>query len=1105
MSKSSTHCGPWSFRQRVALLTVLLFLGVSATGWAKKKDKEDEKEDKAITSSLVNGLKFRSIGPAFASGRIADFAVNPDNPSEFYVGVASGNIWKTTNKGVTFSPIFENYGSYSIGCLAMDPSNSHIIWAGTGENNHQRALAYGDGVYKSMDGGKSWKNMGLKESRQIGMIAIDPNNTNVVYVAAEGSVWGPGGQRGLYKTTDGGETWNKVLDISEHTGVNNVIFDPRNPDVLYASTEQRRRHVHTKIGGGPESAIYKSTDAGANWRKLTKGLPSGHVGGIGLAISPVNPDVLYAIIEAERSTGGFFRSTDRGESWEKRNSHHSSGQYYNEIYCDPVDVDKVYSMETVSKVTTDGGKTWENLGLKARHVDDHALWIDPNNTDHFIIGGDGGVYITYDAGENYRHVSNLPITQYYRVTVDNSKPFYWVYGGTQDNNSMGGPSRSIANGVVSDDWVVTLGGDGFWNRVDPKNPDIVYSEYQYGNVYRYDKKSGERIFIKPQPRKGELTYRWNWNAPLIISPHKNTRLYIAANKLFRTNDRGNSWEVISPDLTAQIDRNTWPVMGKYWGPEAVAKDVSTSQYNTIVSLDESPVQEGLLYVGTDDGVIQMAEQASEDPTAWRKITSFPGVPEYTYVSDIFADRFNPDIVYASFDNRKRDDFKPYLLKSTDKGMTWTPIVDGLPENGTVHTIEQDTENPNLLFVGTEFGVFFSPDAGNNWTQLKAGIPTIAVRDLAIHEGETDLVLATFGRGFYILDDYSPLRQLSEQFVEQQAHLFDVPDALMFLEAGTKYGQGSTYFVAENPPVAATFTYYMKETPKTEAQMRRKKEKELFKEGKPIPQPSWREIELQKKEIKPYLLFTITDEQGYVVRRITARPSKGIHRVHWDLRHDATSVVRLRNNQFNPLKDARGGMLIVPGTYKVAMGQVVRGEYTELAAPVAFEAKPLNNTTLPAPDKQELLTFQKEVAEMARVVQGTQRRTQELIRKINHMKQAILATPGLSYDVMERAQAIEKDLEAIRYAFEGDDAKASSEEIPPQPMPIQSRLYTIIRTQWNSTSAVTETSRTSLAILKEIFPPIYQRVKQVANEDIIQLERDLEKAQAPWTPERLPEL
>ncbi len=1105
MRKSSTSCGLGSLRSLAALLTVLLLLGTSATGWAKKRDKEDEKEDKAITSSLISGLKFRNIGPAFASGRIADFAVNPDNPSEFYVGVASGNIWKTTNNGITFKPIFENYGSYSIGCLAMDPNNPHVIWAGTGENNHQRALAYGDGVYKSMDGGKSWKNMGLKESRQIGMIAIDPRNSDVVYVAAEGSVWGPGGQRGLYKTTDGGETWNKVLEISEHTGVNNVIFDPRNPEIMYATTEQRRRHVHTKIGGGPESAIYKSTDAGANWRKLSKGLPSGHVGGIGIAISPVDPDVLYAIIEAERNSGGFFRSTDRGESWVKRSSHHSSGQYYNEIYCDPVDVNKVYSMETVSKVTKDGGKTWERLGLKARHVDDHALWINPDNTDHFIIGGDGGVYITHDAGENYRHVSNLPITQYYRVTVDNSKPFYWVYGGTQDNNSMGGPSRTIANGVVSDDWVVTLGGDGFWNRVDPKNPDIVYSEYQYGNVYRYDKKSAERIFIKPQPRKGELTYRWNWNAPLIISPHKNTRLYIAANKLFRTNDRGNSWEVISPDLTAQIDRNTWPVMGKYWGPEAVAKDVSTSQYNTIVSLDESPVQEGLLYVGTDDGVIQVSEEASEDPASWRKIASFPEVPEYTYVSDIFADRFDENVVYASFDNRKRDDFKPYLLKSTDKGMTWEPIVNGLPENGTVHTIEQDFENPNLLFVGTEFGVFFSPDRGESWTQMKAGLPTIAVRDLAIHEGETDLVLATFGRGFYILDDYSPLRKLSEQFVEQDAHLFDVPDALMFMEAGTKYGQGSTYYVADNPPVAATFTYYMKETPKTEAQMRRKKEKELFKDGKPIPQPTWRELELQKKEIKPYLLFTITDEDGHVVRRITSRPSKGINRVHWDLRHDAASVVNLKDDKFNPLKENRGGMLIVPGTYKVTMGQVVRGTYTELAGPIAFETKPLNNTTLPAPDKNELLAFQKEVAEMARVIQGTQRRTEELIAKVNHIKQAILATPGLSYEVMERAEAIEKELEEIRYAFEGDKAKASWEEIPPQPMPIQYRLYIIIRTQWSSTSAVTETSRNNLEILKENFPPIYKRVKKVATEDILQLERELEKAKAPWTPERLPEL
>ena len=479
---------------------VFLLLLFSVNTFAEKKNKSGDEKNDTIKSADVSGLKFRSIGPAFTSGRIADFAVNPKNHSEYYVAAACGHIWKTTNNGITFEPIFDNYGAYSIGCLKMDPNNPNVIWAGTGENNHQRALGYGDGVYKTVDGGKSWKNMGLKESRQIGMIAIDPGNSNVVYVAAEGSVWGPGGDRGLYKTTDGGENWEKVLEISEHTGVNNVVLHPGNPDIIFATSEQRRRHVHTKIGGGPESALHKSTDGGKTWRKLESGIPSVDKGGMGIAVSPVDPNVWYVIIEAAKEKGGFFKSTDMGESWNKMGDYSSSGQYYNEIYCDPIDANKVYSMDTWSKYTVDGGKTWKNIGNNDRHVDDHAFWVDPDDTKHFMIGGDGGVYETFDGGKKYIHKTNLPVTQFYRVAVDNTEPFYWVYGGTQDNSSFGGPSRNLNNdGVSSCDWVTTLGGDGFWQAIDPTNQDIVYSEYQYGNIYRFDKKSGESINIKPQP------------------------------------------------------------------------------------------------------------------------------------------------------------------------------------------------------------------------------------------------------------------------------------------------------------------------------------------------------------------------------------------------------------------------------------------------------------------------------------------------------------------------------------------------------------------------------------------------------------------------------
>ncbi len=1093
----------------INLFIIILLIGHTSLIWAQKKKKNSsaEKPKTALQSSTFSGLKFRNIGPAFASGRVADFAVNPKKHSEWYVGFASGNLWKTTNNGMTFSPIFDKYGAYSIGALAIDKQNPNVIWAGTGENNHQRALAYGDGIYKSVDGGESWKNMGLKNSRQIGMIAIHPQKENTIFVAAEGSVWGPGGDRGLYKTSDGGKTWKKVLTISENTGVNNVIIDPVHPDIMYATSEQRRRHVFSKIGGGPESAVYKSEDGGETWRKIMKGLPKVDIGGMGIAISPVNTDIVYLIVEAQNKQGGFYRSSDRGESWVKMSGHFASGQYYNEIYADPKDVNKVYSMETVSKVTLDGGKTWKKLGLNKRHVDDHALWVDPDNTDHFLIGCDGGIYMTYNAGKDFFHVSNIPNTQYYRVAVDNTEPFYWVYGGTQDNNSMGGPSQTISSdGISNDKWVVTIGGDGFFQQVDSKDPNIVYSEYQYGNIYRFDKKSGERLFIKPQPAKGELTLKWNWNAPFLISPHNNKRLYIGSNKVFMTNDRGQSWKEISDDLTAKIDRsNTWKVMGKYWYPDAVAKDVSTSQYGTIVTMAESPVKENLLYVGTDDGLIQVCENTAADKPIWRKIAHFSGVPANTYISDIYPSRFDENVVYASFDNRKRDDFKPYLMKSTDKGKTWMMISNNLPKNGTVHTIEQDFKNKNLLFCGTEFGAFFSIDGGQKWIQLKSGLPTIAVRDMVIQTRESDLVLATFGRSFYVLDDYSPLREISENQLKEKAHFYPVKDALMYIKRGGRYGQGSTRFTAKNPKFGAVFTYYLKEVPKTDKQKRQKKDKKLFKNSQPIPQPTWREMEDQDRELKPYLVFTITDAQGNLVRRLTKSAGKGMHRINWNLRYSSPFPISAKDGKFNPTpKGNRGGMMVMPGKYKVTMGMVFKGKYTQLANPVEFIAKPLNNTTLPAPNRKALVAFQQKVSELTRVIQGTMNLSEHLNKKLANLKQAALATPNASMELMSKIDAVEKQLLDIHYKLDGNKAKASWEEVPPQPVPLSERLDNMISPHWQSTSAVTQVEKDAYSILIQEFKPVYDQIKNIKEKSIPEIEQALEKAHAPYTSDRLPE-
>ena len=1083
---------------KVILLTIAfapLLLG------AKEKSKTATK-DTLVNSSLVSGLKFRSIGPALTSGRIADFAVNPNNYSEYYVAVASGGIWKTNNNGISFNPVFDSYGAYSIGCLAMDAKNTNVVWAGTGENNHQRALGYGDGIYLTVDGGKSWNNMGLKESRQIGMILIDPRNSNVVYAAAEGSAWGPGGDRGLYKTSDKGKTWSKILSISENTGINNIICDPNNPDILYATSEQRRRHVYTKIGGGPESAIHKSVDGGKTWTKLKKGLPSEHMGGIGIAISPQNSDVVYAIIEAANSAGGFFRSTDRGESWNKMSKHTASGQYYNEIYCDPVEFDKVYSVETFSHVTKDGGKTWAKIGVKNRHVDDHALWIDPTNNKHFMIGGDGGVYITYDDGEKWRQISNLPVTQFYRVSVDNEKPFYNIYGGTQDNATLGGPSQNTSKfGVTSGEWYVTVFGDGFWSQSDPTNPDIVYSEWQYGNAVRYDKKSGEKLSIKPRPRKDELTYRWNWNAPLVISHHSNTRLYMAANKVFRSSDRGDTWEVISDDLTTQIDRNTWPVMGKYWSVDAVVKNVSTSQYNTIVSISESPINENIIYVGTDDGLIQVTTDGGK---SWTKTSTFPGVPQYTYVSDINASQFDENVVFATFDNMKSDDFKPYILKSTDKGKSWKSISSNLPENGTVHTIVQDFKNSELLFAGTEFGVFFTINSGKDWVQLKSGIPTIAVRDIAIQKDECDLVLATFGRGFYILDDYSPLRTVNEEMAKKSSLLFPIADANLFMQINKIYGQGETYFGAKNPSYGATFSLYLKDVPKTVKELRHEKEKELFKTGEQIHQPTYKELADEKREVPAYLLVNIKDTDGDVIRTFTQKPSKGITRINWDLRYNQPES-RMKAEKFDPFKKTSGGIFVLPGTFTVDIAMVNNGVADLLTNSEKFEVKALNNTTIPAANRPEMVAFQKEVATYAKSMTGAMTATKDLNQEVLAIKQTALTLPDSHGELMEKIISVEKELYDISFAFRGSQPKASFEEVPPAELSLYRRLNSIIYAQMSSTSNITETSKMSFSILKDKYPPILKQITEIANTKLPEIRKMLDNMGAAYTPGRIPKV
>jgi len=1069
----------------------------------KGKAPAAEKKKDALASSTLSGLTFRSLGPALMSGRIGDFAVDPRHPETYFVAACSGGVWKTVNGGTTYKPVFDAQGSYSIGCVELDPTDAHVVWVGTGENNAQRSVSFGDGVYRSLDGGKTWTNMGLHASEHIGMIAIDPRDGDTVYVAAQGPLWRSGGERGLYKTTDGGATWTRVLHVSDDTGINEVHLDPRDPDVLYSSSWQRRRHVWTLIDGGPESTIYKSTDAGATWHKNAKGLPGGDKGRIGLGVSPVDPDIVYAVVEAAVGKSGFYRSVDRGASWQKRSGYKpSSSQYYNEVVCDPVRAERVYVLDTILHVSDDGGATFRAVKRKHRHVDDHALWIDPANNRHLRVGCDGGLYETRDEGANWDFKANLPITQFYRVSVDEGRPFYFVYGGTQDNNSQGGPSRTMDRaGITNADWFITVGGDGYETRVDPTDPNIVYCQWQYGGLVRHDRRSGERVDIKPREAAGEPALRWNWDSPLILSPHDPHRLYFAANKLFRSDDRGSSWRAVSGDLTQQIDRNQLKVMGRIQSPDAVAKDDSTSFYGNIVSLDESPKVEHLLYVGTDDGLIQVTEDAGK---AWRRAASGPDVPETTYVSCLHASPTEPDTVYAAFDNHKRGDFKPYLLMSRDRGRTWTSIAGDLPERHVVHAILQDHVRSDLLFAGTEFGVFTSVDRGAHWVKLGSGLPTIAVRDMAIQRRESDLVLGTFGRGFYVLDDYSPLRHVSKTALEKDALLFPVKDAWRYVERSRLGGrdgrgaQGASYFAAKNPTYGAVFTYYLKTKPLSRKEARREREAAARKKGEDLVYPTLDELRAEDHERDPQVWLIVRDDTGAVLQRVAGKRAKGVHRVAWNLRYPSVQPIALKTPAAG-----RGprGPLALPGTYTVELMLLKDGTRTRLAEPASFEVVPLEVATFAAKDKAVVLAFQREAAHVKRAVLGAGRFLGELGTNLALLRKAALATPGADLTVLADLDAAEATLRGLRTRLQGD-ATLRKHDMP-APRGIRQRIGDVTDNQWSVTSPPTATQKAEVARARTLFTVFHADLKAFVKGPYAALTKRLVEAGAPWTPTRLP--
>lgn len=1064
----------------------------------KKKEKESTSKEKTIKSSDLSTFKFRSIGPAMISGRIIDIAVNPNNHSEYYVAAASGHLWKTKDGGITFNPIFDGQRPYSMGCVSIAPSNSNVVWLGSGENNSQRSVSRGDGVYKSKDGGKSWKNMGLKSSEHIGKIAIHPENENIVYVASQGPLWNAGGDRGLYKTVDGGETWKKILEISPNTGVSEVVLDPRNPEIVYATSYQRRRHVYTLINGGPESAIYKSTDGGKTWNQLKSGLPSGDVGRIGLCISPANPDYLYAIIEAANNNGGTYRSTDRGESWQKRSSYVAgSPQYYNELIADPKNPDMIFSMDTYGRYSKDGGKTWKRFSNRSKHVDDHCIWINPNNTQHIIMGCDGGLYESFNLGSTWDFKQNLPLSQFYRVSVDNDFPFYNVYGGTQDNNSVYGPSRTDSrNGITNSDWKITHGGDGFETVIDPKDPNTVYAQSQYGWLVRYNRHTGEELDIKPSEPEGEA-YRWNWNAPVIISHFDHKTLYFAANKLFKSTDKGNSWKVISPDLSRQIDRNKLKIMGKIQSPEAVAKNASTSIYGNIVSLAESPKKQGLIYVGSDDGQISISE---DDGQNWRSLTHFSGVPDTTYISCIFASNFDENIAYASFDNHKRGDYHPYLLKTTDKGLTWTSIRSNLPEDETVYSIMQDFINPKLLFVGTEYGLYFTLDEGENWYPLKAGLPSIAIRDIDIQKRENDLALASYGRGFYILDDYSALRTLDSVLKKKESYLFPIKPALFFNQSSSwgwrrKGHFGDNFYSADNPPVTANFRYFFNEDIQTKKQLRKTAESKAIKANEDISYPTFEALAKEEKQIKPYLLFVIKDIDNQEIRRLKAPIKKGIGLVRWDMHYAATYPIH--GNDKNDFI-SNSGAPVLPGNYYVEMYKVVNGITTKLTEKQEFKVKSLNAYRREPTFADHL--FYRNTNELIRNLQALNKEMQYYNQKLTAITVALKSTPGADNQDLLKALSLLDQLDSLDVILNGDPVKKSrNASFEPG---LNDRLSKIIWGIWASSEGPTQTHKDDFDLIKKRGKAMSEALIKI-KADIQKLDARLDAINAPYTPGRNP--
>jgi photosystem II stability/assembly factor-like uncharacterized protein len=839
--------------------------------------------------SATTNLKMRTIGPAIMMGRIDDLAVVESDPKVIYLGAATGGVWKTTDAGMTWKPLFDKESNMSIGALAIAPSDPSIVWAGTGEANNRQSSSWGAGVYKSTDGGHTWAHMGLDDTQAIGRIVIDPTNPDVVYVASLGHLWGSNAERGLFKTTDGGKTWQKVLFINDDTGVSDVAIDPQSPNILYAAAYERRRTVWGFNGGGPNGGVYRTTDAGATWKKLTGGLPEGDVGRIGLSVYRKDPNIVYAEVQAAK--GGIFRSEDKGLTWKKMSSTDPRPSYFSQIRIDPNNDLRIWLGGVNLYYSDDGGKTFNTRRVREVHSDFHAIWIDPNNSNYMLVGCDGGVYVSRDLGQDWDHLNVVPLGQIYEVGYDNQQPYH-VCGGFQDNAEWCGPSRTwFLRGIVNSDWTMVGGGDGFYVKPDPSDPETVYTESQDGGLIRRNLRTNEARSIRPVPPSSTAPpYRFNWNSPLIISTHNHNTIYYGGNYVFKSTDRGDTWTRLGPDLTNNVDRNTLPILGKLPTKDTLSLNDGVEWWPSITSIAESPLNAEVLWAGTDDGNLQVTRDGGRN---WTNVVSHvPGVPKDTYVSRIVASKYEAGTAFVAFDGHRSNDFHVYLFKTTDYGQSWHSIANGLPENGgTIHVIRQHPSDPNLFFVGAEFGAYFSIDGGEHWNRLGMGLPNVRVDDMQIQPRENDLIIATHGRSIYILDDLTPVEQLSDKVLGDALHLFPIRPAISWRMYQNSWFAGQQVFAGPNPPYGALIDFYLKSKPAKDAKVK----------------------------------ITVLDSAGKVVREIEdAKAEAGINRTNWDLRYNPPvkpTPEQLAAQEQGFFFGGPRGPMVEPGTYtvKVSLG------------------------------------------------------------------------------------------------------------------------------------------------------------------------------------------